>query len=118
MMTLENDLRNLNSFVSYDLNALENLKNSVGYTVGLMFYKNLHNEGYYSHRFDSLSYLYLVFQTLVEHLLLLIHLWSYFLNILSERHMVCVHFESFIVLLCTSSILFIMIDMFMDIDSE
>ena len=47
----------------------------------------------------GLSYLYLAFVTLVVHLLFLIHLCSYFLNILSECHMVCVHFERFIGLL-------------------
>ena len=39
------------------------------------------------------------FLTLVGNLLFLIHLWSYFRGNLPELHMMCVHFENFIVLL-------------------
>ena len=49
---------------------------------------------------------YLVFLTLVEHLLFLIHLWSYFRNNLSEWYMVWFHFEIFIGF-CASQLLFI-----------
>ena len=47
----------------------------------------------------GLSYLYLVSLTLFDHLLCLIHLWSYFLNNLPERFTVCVHFWKLIGLL-------------------
>ena len=51
----------------------------------------------------DLAYLYLVFLTLVEELLFLTHLWSYFRNNLPDRHILYVHFESFIGLLYTES---------------
>ena len=67
------------------------------HTVKLVFWP------YYSHRFVYTvfpSHTFTSLLTLVVHLPFLILLWSYFRNILPELHMVCVHFESFIVILC------------------
>ena len=65
------------------------------------FRQSLLNEGYYSHpiclRF--LSYLSLVSVTLVDHLLSLILLKTYFRNNLTKWHMVWVNYESFIIII-------------------